>query len=115
MSATAIAQALWPPLRRILKAIGRWIIRRVIRKGAHVIGYYMAERIEVFRARLKRARSSRRKRWLRGRIKRWSTAVRWLHRNARRINSATACALEAMAESAGIPLKSPEERWRAAH
>lgn len=110
MSAASVMRALWPAMARILRAIGRWIIRRVRRNGAQRIAWYMAERVEVFRGRLKRARSSRRKRWLRGRIRRWQHAYRWLHRHAHDLNAGAAKVFEAAAHAAGIPLNAAAER-----
>ena len=110
MSAASVMRALWPAMARILRAIGRWVIRRVRRKGAQRIAYYMEERIDVFRARLKRARSKRRKHWLQGRIRRWGHAMRWLHRHAVKLNAAAARVLEDAAERARIPLNAAAER-----
>lgn len=61
------------------RRIGRWVLERLIKRGAIRLGHYMIERAEtVFTARLKRAKTARRKRWLRGRITRWKRAGTWL-------------------------------------
>lgn len=72
---TEIAKTLLSWLRKI----GRWILGRVVRTGALALGYYMRERANgVFQRRLERAKTARRKRFLRGKIKRWRTAGTWL-------------------------------------
>lgn len=62
----------------IARRIGRWILERLIVRGARRLAEYMEERVEVFRGRLARARTPRRKAWLRGRIRRWTDAARWI-------------------------------------
>jgi hypothetical protein len=63
----------------IARRVGRWVINRLIKRGAMRLGAYMIERAEgVFTERLKRAKTARRKRWLRGRIRRWQKAGAWL-------------------------------------
>lgn len=73
--------------------IGRWLLERVIRRGAMFIGSYMVERAEsVFAKRLAAARKrlksaktdvakrrlNRKIRFLKGRIDRWTRAGSWL-------------------------------------
>jgi hypothetical protein len=66
----------------IARRIGRWVLDRLLRITGRRLGYYMLERAEVFARRLKRAKTERRKRWLRGRIRRWKKAGAWLLANA---------------------------------
>lgn len=69
-------------LIRIALRIGRWVLEHAARKGlARLIGY-MDGKADDFERRLARAKTARRKRWLRGRIKRWRDAVNWLIANA---------------------------------
>lgn len=70
--------AIWPSLRRILVAIGRWVLDRIVRSTVLAVVWYMRGKVEDFKRRLARARSDRRKRWLRGRIRRWTRAAGWL-------------------------------------
>jgi hypothetical protein len=72
-------------LIRIAKAIGRWILVRYLEYGRTKLVHYMEGRIDVFRARLRRARSKVRKAWLSGRINRWMQAVRWLRTEGKRL------------------------------
>ena len=62
----------------IARRIGRWILERLLKITGRRLGYYMLERAEVFAARLKRAKTEGRKRWLRGRIRRWKRAGAFL-------------------------------------
>lgn len=103
--------ALWPALRRILVSIGRWLLDRLelyIPRGVTLLTAYMRERVEVFRGRLSRARTDRRKRWLRGRIRRWLTAADWLDKwrfEVKQLDFA-----DCQARAAKLPLVSPQER-----
>jgi len=83
MNALAILRALWPALRRILVAIGRWVLDALADEGLRGLISYMRQRVKVFRRRLKRRLKRRRKpklliKFVRGRISRWCKAVRWL-------------------------------------
>lgn len=62
----------------IARRIGRWILERLLKVTGLRLGFYMLERSEVFLARLKRAKTERRKKWLRGRAARWKKAGQWL-------------------------------------
>lgn len=73
---TAIAKMLLD----IAVRIGKWLIRRLGKwLRQRVIGY-MLGKVDDFKRRLARAKTARRKRWLRGRIDRWTRAVRWIER-----------------------------------
>lgn len=69
-------------LIRIAAAIGRWLLDLAARRGAAFLRAYIEERIGVFRARLGRAQTNRRRLWLQSRIRRWSAAARWLKAKA---------------------------------
>lgn len=58
--------------------IGKWLVRRLAKwvKG-HVVGY-MLGKVDDFKRRLARAKTDRRRKWLKGRISRWLKAARWL-------------------------------------
>lgn len=65
-------------LGQILLQIGRWILRRIIKNGRLWIIHYMQGKVEDFGRRLARAKTARRKKWLRGRIERWSKVIAWM-------------------------------------
>jgi len=67
-------------LIRIARAIGRWILRRIIARGVDRLIGYMDGKIDDFRRRRARVKAERRHVWLAGRIRRWTTALRWLER-----------------------------------
>lgn len=77
--AMTILSELWPTLRKHVLSIGRWLLRVAVRHGRDGLAVYMECRVEVFDERLKRAKSKQRRRWLRGRIRRWSIVIAWLH------------------------------------
>lgn len=72
-------------LIRIARALGRWILRQLIRRGIELVLGYMDGKIDDFKRRRARARCEHRRRWLAGRIRRWSAAFRWLDRQRRKI------------------------------
>ncbi len=114
MSTAAITKAIasrWPVLKRILIAIGKWILGVARRRGVPILVGYMLERVEVFKGRLGRAKTTRRKRWLRGRIRRWTKAARWLTTNARAMHTQALAKFEELA--ARLPERSPMERQAA--
>ena len=62
--------------------IGRWLVKRLAKWAiSHVVGY-MKGKVEDFRRRIARAKTVRRRKWLRGRIARWTKAADWIERNA---------------------------------
>jgi hypothetical protein len=88
----------------IARRIGRWVLERLLKVAGRRLGFYMLERTEVFAKRLKRAKTERRKKWLRGRIRRWTKAGEFLI--AWSTDVATCIATEAdaiMAKAAGLP------------
>lgn len=111
-AATKIAGALWPAFRKLLKQIGRWLIRVMARRGLRNLLGYMACRVDVYEARLGRARTKRRKRWLTGRIRRWNAAMAWLKKHSPRIRVETVRAFEKLSEK--MPDRVPLERFAAA-
>ncbi len=58
--------------------IGKWLVKRIAYWARdHVVGY-MKGKIEDFKRRRANAKSARRKRWLSGRITRWTRAAQWI-------------------------------------
>lgn len=106
-----IASQLWPALRRLILHLGRWVLGSLRRNGAQNLASYMRIRAnDVFTARLKRARTKRRKKWLRGRIRRWLLVSTWLEKHSKKISNKVADALEALGIADKIPMRSPWER-----
>ncbi len=110
-----VAKALWPTLRRLILRIGRWVLRSLREHGVQALAGYMRIRAnDVFKARLGRARAKWRKRWLRGRIRRWLAVADWLEMHVKTINDEVADALEVLGIADKIPMCSPWERREAA-
>lgn len=97
-------------LIRIATALGRWILRRVSRRGIERVLGYMDGKIEDFKRRLRRARADWRIRWLRGRIKRWQLAMRWLERRRRQITKTIVDAVD-REMSKRLAMVAPGERF----
>jgi hypothetical protein len=95
----------------IARRIGRWILERLLKVAGRRLGFYMLERTEVFAERLKRAKTERRKRWLRGRIKRWEKAGAWLLANSDDVSKCISEEADTLiAKSKGLPLYAKCER-----
>jgi hypothetical protein len=112
-NAAVIAATLWPVFRKLILRIGRWVIGRIRRWGSQKVAVYMRMRAEdVFEARLGRARAKWRKKWLRGRIKRWVAIADWLEdkENGKKVNTKVADALEDLAIGERIPKVAPWEK-----
>ena len=104
---TAIARG----LIRIATAIGRWILGVAVRRGALFLRDYMDERVVVFRSRLGRSRTKRRRLWLTGRIRRWAAAVRWLSAEAAQLGRCAQSEFDALRrDHKGLPLTASCER-----
>lgn len=73
-------------LIRFARKIGRWILRKLLEIGALWLEGYLVGKISDFRRRLARAKTERRKKWLRGRIRRWSAAYDWIDLNAHELD-----------------------------
>jgi hypothetical protein len=114
MSTAAIVAGLWSELKRILLLVGRWLIRRISTKGVDRVVHFMELRIETFVGRLARARSVRRKTWLKRRIVRWRKALAWVTKQVRARLEKAARALDELAEQQGLAWDAPDEvyeRW----
>lgn len=98
----------------IARRIGRWILSSVIKSGATRLGWYLIERAEgVFAKRLKRAKTERRRRWLKGRISRWKKAGAWLIAWASDVAKCVATEIDTLvAKSQGLPLAAKCETFR---
>jgi hypothetical protein len=95
----------------IATKIGRWILGVVVRRGALFLRDYMAERVLVFRARLAKAKTTRRQQWLKGRIARWTAAAKWLSAKAGQLaRCATSEFDELLKRNRGLPLTAQCER-----
>ncbi len=70
-------------LLRIVKRVGRWLIKRLLRRGHGKVLAFIELRIDTFRDRLDRARTKGRKRLLRARIRWRVRLLTWLRRNQR--------------------------------
>jgi hypothetical protein len=102
-------------LIRIARSIGRWILERLLKVAGRRLGYYMLERAEVFAERLKRAKTERRKKWLRGRVARWKKAGAWLITWSSAVSECLVKEADALAaKAAGLPLQAKCERLVAA-
>lgn len=95
-------------LIRFARKIGRWILRKLLEIGGRYLCGYMAGKIDDFRRRLQRAKTESRKKRLRGRIRRWSAALKWLALN--RINVEDDIVREADDAAGTIPMVAAAER-----
>lgn len=115
MSAAALtaARILWPAFRKLLIKIGRWVARRVRRKGAMWVSGKMRKRALTFQAtRLEAARRRGDKfaaRFRKRQIGRWLKMSTWLADNTSRISKAIGAALNHLALADRIPLTLPGE------
>lgn len=97
----------------IARRIGRWILERLLVRGALRLAHYMEERVVVFRARLARAKTDRRRVWLRGRIRRWTAAAKWLLEYRFEVGSCVVHeADDLLARAKGLPRVAPCERMK---
>lgn len=95
--------------------IGRWVLERVLKRGAVRLGHYLLERAEALRQKLKRAKTARKKRWLRGKIKRRERAGGWLLAWASDVSKCVAEEAEQLAlHGAKLPLVANCEKYRRA-
>ncbi len=89
-------------LLKIARKIAKWILDLAARRGGKWLGEYISERAEqVFPKKLaaaqkalKKARTELRKRrlqvriaWLRGKIRRWQDAAKWLAENSGQVDN----------------------------
>lgn len=65
-------------LLNLARKIGRWVLEHLLSRGLSMLLGYMGGKVGEFERRFARARTPRRKAWLRGRIRRWRTAIAWL-------------------------------------
>jgi hypothetical protein len=95
----------------LARRIGRWVLERVLRVGAVRLGHYLLERADVLRSRLKKAKTERRKRWLRGKIRRREKAGAWLLAWASDVAKCVATEIDTLvAKTKGLPLEARCER-----
>ena len=101
-------------LLELARNIGRWVVKKIARRAVLWLVHYMQGRVEVFMERHRRARSERRKRWLKGRISRWLRAIDWLRENVRSLQTRAARAYcrGTDAALAALPLVAAGERFR---
>lgn len=77
-----LATELREAIIKFAKKIGRWIVEHLVKRGAEMLRGYMLGKIEDFRRRRAKTTRPRRKRWLDGRIRRWSAVAKWLGEKA---------------------------------
>ena len=95
-------------LIRFARAIGRWLLKHLLRRGATMLRGYMLGKIDDFWRRLSRARTPRRKRWLKSRIARWQVVTDWL--GEKHVDMAGRFAEEADSLVGDIPMVAAAER-----
>lgn len=93
------------------RQLGRWLLVRYLDYGRQKLVHYMEGRVDVFRARLERARSDRRKRWLRGRIRRWTKVTLWLQNEGARLTQKLVREMAEQFRAAGGPEVAPLETF----
>lgn len=84
--------------------IGRWLLDLAARRGGAFLRGYIEERVGVFKKRLARANTARRKEWLSGRIARWTAAARWLKAKAAQLDDAAIKAVCSLPQVKALPL-----------
>lgn len=95
-------------LINLAKRIGRWLVERLARWLTIKVAHWMEIKIDDFGRRLAGAKTGRRKRWLRGRIRRWKAALAWIYRNISALtNRAVAGYRKAVAH---LPMVAKQER-----
>ncbi len=99
-------------LIRIARAIGRWVLRMAAKHGGSALLGYMVGKVDDFRRRLDRSKADRRREWLRGRIARWTAAIRWLRANGSRLADNVIKAADDAAAKASLPMVAEAERDR---
>jgi hypothetical protein len=101
-------------LLEIAVRIGRWLVKRLARWArAHLVGY-MRGRIEDFKRRLKRADDNdweRREAWLKGRISRWTAAMKWIEKRSATEAKKLAHTVCALPEFGELPEQAACERF----
>lgn len=95
-------------LIRFARAIGRWLLRFILRHGGSRLIGYMLGKVDDFKRRLGRAKTARRRTWLRGRIRRWQRAVTWLQSRWQQL--VTDMVKEADDMAAELPMVAAAER-----
>lgn len=86
MVSEAIA-ILWPPLRRILIKIGRWVLRNVIIEGAKGLAVYLRMRARHFLERREVEKNAAKRGRLRRRARRYNAAAAWFDEHAARLTA----------------------------
>lgn len=88
------------------KRIGRWIIERLSRFAANALAHYMLGKVDDFRRRLAKAKTERRREWLKGRIARWNRAANWLIERSDDLNRCVLSEFDQLAkgDARGIPM-----------
>lgn len=96
--------------------IGRWLLEWMAEEVPILVVGYMRGRIRVFGRRLGRARTARRKAWLRGRIARWTAVANEIAEREREIERAVEKGADWLEDAAckRIPLHVSCERFRRA-
>lgn len=98
----AVARALWPAFRRILRQIGGWLVGELVCEGARRLSDYMRIYARKLSGQANDASGPRRGR-LRRRARRWARAAAWLVEHARKLSKSAARWFDRWAEQAKIP------------
>ena len=109
MSSTGLAAAFLP----VLTNAGRWLIRRMVQWGLPRLIVFTECRIDTFRDRLKRAKTARRKAWLRWRISWRCKVLRWLEKHKAQLTAKAIKVLDRGIDAAAkrIPWDAVGERY----
>lgn len=95
---------------RIARAIGRWVLERLVARGLEILLGYMAGKVDDFCLRLSRTKSPQRRAWLRGRIRRWRKAIEVLLEFRRQLPGREKDLLRE-AERQAVPIVAPGEKF----
>ena len=95
---------IWRALIKLAVGLGRWLLEHAARKGLSRLVGYMDGKADDFARRLARAKTPRRKHWLRGRISRWRAAVNWLIANGPSLGADALTAICATKQAQRLPM-----------
>lgn len=121
----AVATALWPTFRRVLIRLGRWVLMKLIERGAPWLLGLMRRNILRFELGIEEAKASTRaatretglqgkRRWrmkrrrIQRRLDRWRWAAAWIAANVSKLKPTVLKAFEQLSER--IPETAPWER-----
>ena len=99
----------------LLKRFGRWVIRRLSEWGRTRLTARIQKKVAQMRVRLERARTPRRKRWLRFRIAWRTRLLAWISKHSAKLTQKAVDAADAALTRAGhrIPHHHGRDSWGA--